>query len=108
VREARKAVEAKESEKSDKEKDKDKAKDEKDKETGKGDDKDKDKAKDSPVPTSPSTPSIPVASAVPSHRKFALHRQIYDMRKNEIKRKEQGVKAREVGKGLPQVPRGGF
>ena len=107
VREARKAIEAKESGKTDKDsKDKDnKAKDDKEKEKDKDKEQDEDKSKDSPAPT---IPSIPIAAPAPSHRRFALHRQMYDMRKNEIKRKEQGVKAREVGKGLPQVPRGGF
>jgi hypothetical protein len=50
--------------------------------------------------------AAPVSTADPTHRKFALHRQIFDMRRNEIKRKEMGVRAKEVGKGLPQVPRG--
>lgn len=50
-----------------------------------------------PKPASPSPVSIPVSAA--GHRKFALHRQIFEMRQNEIKRKEMGVKAREVGKG---------
>lgn len=67
----------------------------------KSDDKDKDKKEDKekeiPKPASPipSTPAPPSAS----HRKFALHRQIFEMRRDDIKRKEQGVKAREVGKG---------
>jgi len=66
----------------------------------KSDDKDKDKKEDKekeiPKPASPipSTPAPPSAS----HRKFALHRQIFEMRRDDIKRKEQGVKAREVGK----------
>lgn len=82
-----------------------------------------------PTPASPPAASVPPAPAQ-SHRKFALHRQIFDMRVQEIKRREQGVKAREVGKGeslglwrtdmigpsrggadgagLPQVPRGTF
>jgi hypothetical protein len=77
-----------------------------------------------PVPVPTSTP--PTSAQVASHRKFALHRQIFEMRRDDIKRKEQGVKAREVGKGefhydtsrsfpgsssligLPQVPRGMF
>ena len=49
-----------------------------------------------------------LSSPPATHRKFALHRQIFDMRKNEIKRREQSVKAREVGRGLPQVPKGMF
>ncbi|ORX39579.1 VPS4-associated protein 1 [Kockovaella imperatae] len=54
--------------------------------------------------------NLPVSTASPpsTHRKYALHRQIFDMRRAEIKRKEQGVKAKEVSKGLPQVPRGAF
>jgi hypothetical protein len=49
-----------------------------------------------PVPTSPA----PAAGPAGTHRKFALHRQIFEMRRDDIKRKEQSVKAREVGKGM--------
>ncbi|KAK8870066.1 hypothetical protein IAR55_000636 [Kwoniella newhampshirensis] len=59
-----------------------------------------------------STNPTPVGATSPTpaaaHRNFTLHRSIFEMRKNEIKRKEMGAKAREVGKGLPQVPRTGF
>ncbi|KAK1924588.1 VPS4-associated protein 1 [Papiliotrema laurentii] len=59
--------------------------------------------------TNPASPSAaPTSPALATHRKFALHRQIFEMRQHEIRKKEQGVKAREVGKGLPQVPRGMF
>jgi hypothetical protein len=81
-----KAREEKKSSKAD-EKDKDDDKDKKD---------DKEKEKEKPTTPIPSSPS-PVPAA--SHRKFALHRQIFEMRRDDIKRKEQGVKAREVGKG---------
>ena len=107
-----------------------KAKEEK---RSKSDDKDKDKEKDKEdqdKEEKKSKPTVPVPAPAPTptavaavHRKFALHRQIFDMRRDDIKRKEQGVKAREVGKGasfsffgwanaksvgLPQVPRGMF
>ncbi|OCF55062.1 hypothetical protein L486_07172 [Kwoniella mangroviensis CBS 10435] len=95
--------EARKSDKGDKDKDKDKGKDEQEKE--KGNDV---KVVDSPK--SPSTPSIPTSSTPqnPTHRKFQLHRHIFEMRKNELRRKEQGNKAKEVSKGLPQVPRTAF
>jgi hypothetical protein len=63
------------------------------KETDKG--KKEDKKEEIPKPASP-IPSTPAAS----HRKFALHRQIFEMRRDDIRRKEQSVKAREVGKGM--------
>ena len=69
------------------------------------DSKDKEKEKASATPPATASP-IPVATPAATHRKFALHRQIFDMRRNEIKRKEMGMRAKEVGKGLPQVPRG--
>lgn len=99
-----------------------------------GNDKDsKDKDKEAKSASSPgpavapiSVPGTPPAAANPqTHKKYALHRQIFEMRKMELKRKEQGVKAKEVGRGelqvrlilvdqlliwlgLPQVPRGNF
>ncbi|WRT66825.1 uncharacterized protein IL334_003788 [Kwoniella shivajii] len=92
------------------EKDKDKDQEKKDE---KGEiDKIKEKDKDQDKPKSPeaSTPSIPTASTPvsPTHRKFALHRHIFEMRKNDIRKREQGIKAKEVSKGLPQVPRTAF
>jgi hypothetical protein len=33
------------------------------------------------------------------HRQFALHRGIFSMREREVRAKEQGAKAKEVGKG---------
>ncbi|WVQ79621.1 hypothetical protein IAT38_001721 [Cryptococcus sp. DSM 104549] len=83
----------------------------------KKDDKDKDKdkdgkdgKKDSAKSPSPAPASVPVATTppAPTHRKFALHRQMFEMRKNELKRKDMQSKAREVGRGLPQVPRTAF
>jgi hypothetical protein len=38
------------------------------------------------------------------HKKYALHRQIFEMRKMEMRRKEQGAKAKEVSKGLWERP----
>nr|XP_031858585.1 uncharacterized protein CI109_005965 [Kwoniella shandongensis]KAA5525657.1 hypothetical protein CI109_005965 [Kwoniella shandongensis] len=77
------------------------------------DEKDTDKDNEKEETKSPSTPPIPVvatppAPAAPTHKKYTLHRAIFEMRKNELKKKEMGVKAREVGKGLPQVPRTAF
>jgi hypothetical protein len=60
--------------------------------------KKEDKEKEIPKPASP-IPSSPGPAPAASHGKFALHRQIFEMRRDDIKRKEQGVKAREVGKG---------
>jgi len=62
------------------------------------DKEDKDKEKEKSKPTVPVPAPAPAAVAA-VHRKFALHRQIFDMRRDVIKRKEQGMKAREVGKG---------
>ncbi|KAK4683779.1 hypothetical protein P7C73_g6447, partial [Tremellales sp. Uapishka_1] len=71
-------------------------------------DKEKEKpAKPAPIPVPVASP-VPALAPTPSHRKFALHRSIFDMRKAEIRRREQGVKAKEVSKGLPQVPRTAF
>lgn len=65
-------------------------------------DKGKDRGKESPKsPASPAPASTPTPTPTPTHRKFALHRAIFDMRRNELKRREMGVKAREVGKGKP-------
>lgn len=94
---------------------------------------DKDKPTDPPL-LKPSTPPVPAPIPVPtasppaSHRKFALHRSMFDMRRNELRRKEQVGKATEVSKGgyrlsegtegeervtdwgvgMPQVPRSPF
>jgi hypothetical protein len=74
-------------------------KSEKDKKDDKGKGKDNvDDKETTPKPTTP-IPTSP-APAIASHRKFALHRQIFEMRRDDIRRKEQGVKAREVGKGM--------
>lgn len=75
--------------------------------------KDGNKASSSPSRIPSSTPASPPAAATPAaapatHRKFALHRQIWEMRRQEMKRKEMSSKAKEVGRGLPQVPRGNF
>lgn len=75
-----------------------KAKEAKKADKGKEGEKEKEKA-DSPKPTS--IPASPASPPPATHRKFALHRQVFEMRQSEIKRKEQGVKAREVGKGAP-------
>ncbi len=67
-------------------------------------DKDKDKDKESVKDTkdaspAPSTPAANTTPAGPSHRKYELHRSIFTMRQRELRQREQGVKAREVGKG---------
>ncbi|WVQ77911.1 hypothetical protein IAR50_007617 [Cryptococcus sp. DSM 104548] len=61
---------------------------------------------DAPSPAS----SVPTSTPPPrpTHKKYALHGKMFDIRKQELRRREQGVKAREVGRGLPQVPRGSF
>lgn len=65
-------------------------------------DKGKEKGRESPKsPASPAPASTPTPAPTPTHRKFALHRAIFDMRRNELKRREMGVKAREVGRGKP-------
>lgn len=70
----------------------------------KGQDKEKEKGKESPKsPASPAPASTPTPAPTPTHRKFALHRAIFDMRRNELKRREMGVKAREVGRGKPSL-----
>lgn len=74
-------------------------------------DNEKEKEKDGKTGAATSSPAgtvSPAAPALPGHRKFALHRQIWEMRKQEMKRKEMSSKAKEVGKGMPQVPRGNF
>jgi hypothetical protein len=65
----------------------------------KGDKEKKKPASPKPISPVPSPAPAPAPAPAASHRKFALHRQIFDMRRDDIKRKEQGVKAREVGKG---------
>ncbi|KAL1406114.1 hypothetical protein Q8F55_007797 [Vanrija albida] len=67
-----------------------------------GDEKDEAKA-----PTPPITANIPSSSA-PSHKKYALHRSIFEARRADLIRKQQTARAKEVSKGLPQVPRGSF
>ncbi|WVQ98435.1 hypothetical protein IAU59_005558 [Kwoniella sp. CBS 9459] len=109
TREARKAEKGKDKDKDKNETDTGKDKDKDEKEEAKSDDK---AAPSSSVPSTPSTPttSVPVSSTppAPTHKKFALHRHIFEMRKHELRRKEQGAKAKEVSKGLPQVPRTAF
>ena len=73
-------------------------------------DKEKDKDKDKPeqdakdakpkAPAPPTSPSpVPVASPPPSHRKYALHRAMFEMRRTELRRKDQAGKAKEVSRG---------
>ena len=91
---------AREARKGEKGKDKDgEKKDDKSKSGESDKDKDKDKKKKTDGAVSP--PSIPLTTPSPAatHRKFALHRQIFDMRRADLKRKTQGVQAKEVSKG---------
>jgi len=104
----------------------------------KGDDKSKtSKTKDESESKIPSygpppivgIPDSTASSTASKHRQFALHRGIFSMRERDVRAKEQGAKAKEVGKGkhtflpdvlawalssqsallgLPQVPRGQF
>lgn len=94
--------EARQAKKKDNEKDKEKG----EKDAGKKPDDGEKIKSPSSTPASPSSTSA--TAAAPSHKKYALHRQIWDMRRAEHKRKDQSSKAKEVGKGLPQVPRGNF
>ena len=73
-----------------------------DKKGGKEEEKEKEKEGGRKASPPLSIPGIPPAGSpgpAAGHKKYALHRQIFDMRRAEIKRKEQGVKAREVGRG---------
>ncbi|WVO15168.1 hypothetical protein L204_102812 [Cryptococcus depauperatus] len=65
----------------------------------------------SSVAASSSSSSATAASPTTTetvHRKYSLQSKIFEARKNELKRREMGVKARQVGQGLPQVPRTAF
>ncbi|ODN72677.1 hypothetical protein L202_08116 [Cryptococcus amylolentus CBS 6039] len=75
--------------------------------SAKPDEKEKDpKDAKSPSPAPSPAPTVPTSTppAQPTHRKFALHGKMFEIRKQEMRRREQGVKAREVGRGLPQSP----
>lgn len=73
------------------------------KEPGKDDkDKDKDAAEKKNTPSAPSTPnlpSVPAGSGTKKHKMYELHRSVFAMRVREHKQREQGAKAKEVGKG---------
>ncbi|KAH8079752.1 VPS4-associated protein 1 [Filobasidium floriforme] len=84
---------------------------------GKDDDaKAKEKGIPSDKPKSSSNEAPPIGipdssssgPAAVKHRQFALHRGIFSMLEREAKGREQGAKAKEVGKGLPHVPRTQF
>lgn len=63
----------------------------------------------SPAPASPASEMTGVPSSnVTTHNKYALHRHIFEARRNELRRKEMNKKAKETAQGLPQVPRGSF
>lgn len=62
-----------------------------------------------PTPASPAGEMTGVPSSnVTTHNKYALHRHIFEARRNELRRKEMNKKAKETAQGLPQVPRGSF
>jgi hypothetical protein len=67
----------------------------------KDEDKQKNKSKDpaSPAASTPPGTASPAPSSGPQHRQFELHRSIFAMRQRELKTREQGAKAKEVGKG---------
>lgn len=46
-------------------------------------------------------------NAEPTHQKYTLHRQVFAMRVNALKKKQQASQARAVAPRLPFVPRGG-
>jgi hypothetical protein len=46
-------------------------------------------------------------NAEPTHQKFTLHRQIFAMRVNALRKKQQASQAKAVAPRLPFVPRGG-
>jgi hypothetical protein len=46
-------------------------------------------------------------NAEPTHQKYTLHRQIFAMRVNALKKKQQASQAKAVAPRLPIVPRGG-
>lgn len=67
---------------------------------GKTDDKDnQDPKKKAAVPI-PLPIDVTGSSATPKHRQFVLHRGIFSMLEREARSREQGAKAKEVGKGL--------
>jgi hypothetical protein len=82
---------------------------EKSKDTSKDDDDKEDKDKSNSSKTKQESESkvspivgIPDSSASSTsgkHRQFALHRGIFSMRERDVRAKEQGAKAKEVGKG---------
>lgn len=46
-------------------------------------------------------------NAEPTHQKYTLHRQVFAMRVNALKKKQQASQAKAVAPRLPLVPRGG-
>lgn len=97
--EKQKAKKEKEAQKKEKEKEKEKEKD--------GNDKGAD-AKTAAVPKK-STPSAatptPPTPATPSHQKYVLHRQIFQMRLDEHKKRRQAKEVKEVAPRFPIAPR---
>ncbi|CDZ98820.1 VPS4-associated protein 1 [Phaffia rhodozyma] len=53
-----------------------------------------------------STPLIPSTPITPSHKSYALHRDIFNMRISDAKKKENLMKAKAVSKDLPRAPTG--
>jgi hypothetical protein len=105
----------KEQDKKDKEKEAEKAKD------GKESDKDKEKPKGdhegertkSPPSKSTSGTASPAAEpspsgAIPTHTRFALHRDIFAMRLDEHRRARERKAAKELAPRLPGAPVGGL
>jgi hypothetical protein len=46
-------------------------------------------------------------NAEPTHQKYTLHRHVFAMRVNALKKKQQASQAKAVAPRLPIVPRGG-
>lgn len=56
-------------------------------------------AKDEPkTPPAPITANIP-SSTAPTHKKYALHRSIFEARRADLIRKQQAARAKEVSRG---------
>lgn len=81
-------------------KDKEKADKEKEAKDGK---EEKEKAKS---PTPADTPASPSPSTPTTHQRYALHRQVYQMRCDDHRKRRNAKQAREVAPKLPIAPRG--
>ncbi|KAG8989226.1 hypothetical protein FRB90_002345 [Tulasnella sp. 427] len=81
---------------------------EKEKEKEKDEKKDKGDSKTVAVPkkaTSPTATPTPPAPSTPSHQKYTLHRQIFQMRQDEHKKRRQAKEVKEIAPKFPIAPR---